>query len=179
MNQQMKQGAGTGMSTKDLVMSGLLTALVFISTKFINIRLPISVNGGLIHMGNVMLFASAIVFGKKKGAVAGAFGMGLFDLVSGWTLWAPFTFVIRGLMGYIIGSFAQKSQGRNLGMNLLGILLASSVMIVGYYITEGILYGNWYTPLTSVYGNLIQLIAGTLIGIPVSMALLKSKVHQI
>lgn len=78
-------------TTKDLVESSLLIALVFIATKFINIRLPISINGGLIHLGNVMLFTSAIVFGKRKGALAGGIGMALFDLVSGWTLWAPFT----------------------------------------------------------------------------------------
>ena len=38
-----------------------------------------------------MLSVVSILFGPKKGAVAGAIGMGLFDLISGWTLWAPFT----------------------------------------------------------------------------------------
>ena len=42
-----------------------------------------------------MLFIVSIIFGPKKGAIAGAVGMGLFDLVSGWTLWAPFTIVAR------------------------------------------------------------------------------------
>lgn len=55
-----------------------------VATCFINIRLPIG-QGGLIHLGNVPLFLIAILFGKKIGALAGAFGMGLFDLMGGWT----------------------------------------------------------------------------------------------
>ena len=55
--------------TKDLVETALLTALVFVSTAFINIKLPILSSGGLVHLGNVMLFTSALLFGKKIGAV--------------------------------------------------------------------------------------------------------------
>ena len=71
-------------STKDLVETALLTTLVFVATAFINIRLPILSSGGLVHLGNVILFAAAILFGKKKGAIAGAVGMAIFDLSSGW-----------------------------------------------------------------------------------------------
>src|SRR5690242_5709507 len=95
-------------NVKEIAISGLLIAMVFIATMFINIRLPISINGGLIHLGNVILFTVSIVFGKKKGAIAGAFGMGLFDIVSGWAAWAPFTFVIRGVMGFLVGSIANS-----------------------------------------------------------------------
>ena len=93
-------------TTRDLAETSLLIALVFIATRFINIRLPLASTGGLVHLGNTMLFIAAIVFGKRKGAIAGAFGMGLFDLLSEWAIWAPFTFVVRGVMGYIIGSIA-------------------------------------------------------------------------
>ena len=68
--------------------------MVFIATRFINIRLPLASTGGLVHLGNTMLFISAIVFGKRKDAIAGALGMGLFDLLLGWQIWAPFTFVV-------------------------------------------------------------------------------------
>lgn len=170
---------GAKTNTKDLVLTGLLTALVFIFTRFINIRLPISINGGLIHMGNVMLFVTAIVFGKRKAAISGAVGMGLFDILSGWALWAPFTFVVRGVMGYIIGMFAEKGEGKNVGLNLFGIVLGGIWMLLGYYLTEVILYGNWLTPFTSIYGNMIQIVIGAIIGIPVAMALIRAKVNRI
>ncbi len=50
-------------------------------------------------LGNV-LFIAAFIYGKKTGVNGGAFGMGLFDLTSGWTAWAPFTFIIVGAMGF-------------------------------------------------------------------------------
>ena len=162
---------------RELVETSLLIALVFIATKFINVRLPISVNGGLIHLGNTMLFTAAIVFGARKGATAGAVGMGLFDIVSGWAAWAPFTFVIRGFMGLIIGKVAYMNgkNGTSIVYNAAGILLSSVWMIVGYYITEGLLYGNWLAPMTSIPGNITQIIFGTIVSIPLSAALKKTK----
>lgn len=164
---------------KDMVITSLLIGLVFIFTRFINIRLPISINGGLIHLGNVMLFVSAIVFGKKKGAMAGAFGMALFDIMSGWMAWAPFTFVIRGAMGYIIGSIAEKREGKNIIYNIFGIILGGIIMIAGYYITEGILYGNWISPMTSIPGNITQILVGALLGLPTVIALKKANIEKL
>lgn len=159
--------------TKDLVVSSLLISLVFIATKFINIRLPISINGGLIHLGNTMLFISAIVFGKRKGAIAGSFGMALFDIVSGWVLWAPFTFIIRGVMGYIIGtvSWGNNRNGDSSLYNFLGVVLSGIWMIGGYYLTEVILYGNWIAPVTSIPGNITQILIGIIIGLPIAKIL--------
>jgi uncharacterized membrane protein len=162
-------------STRDLVETALLIALVFVATRFINIRLPISSNGGLVHLGNTMLFISAIVFGKKKGAIAGAFGMSLFDLLSEWAIWTPFTFVVRGVMGYIIGKIAWSNgrKGNNTIINIVGIAISGVWMIFGYYITEVILYGNYITPLGSVLGNITQIVVGIVIGVPIAKILKK------
>lgn len=173
----MSTSTMTVSKTREIVLCGLLTGMVFVATRFINIRLPLSVNGGLIHMGNTILFMIAIVFGKKRGAIAGAFGMGLFDVLSGWFLWAPFTFVIRGAMGYIVGAAAEGKQGKKkLIYTFAGILISSIIMISGYYITEGLLYGNWIAPMTSIPGNIIQLIIGTAIGLPLAEALKRTNV---
>lgn len=163
--------------TRDLVESALLIALVFVATRFINIRLPVAIHGGLIHTGNAMLFLSAIVFGKKKGAIAGGFGMAIFDILSGWLAWAPFTFVIRFLMGYLIGHIAHldKKNGESIFLNLFAICLAGILMIVGYYFTEVILYNNWITPFASIIGNVLQLVIGAAIGLPLVAAVKKTK----
>jgi len=67
-------------SVQFLTVTAIFVALTYIFTAFINVRLPIAANGGLIHLGNVPLFIGAIIFGKKTGAIAGGVGMGLFDL---------------------------------------------------------------------------------------------------
>lgn len=51
---------------KFLTITALGTALVYVFTAFINIRLPIAAAGGLIHLGNVPLFIFAILFGKRQ-----------------------------------------------------------------------------------------------------------------
>lgn len=139
---------------KTIAINAMFIALTLIFTAFINIRLPIQANGGLIHLGNVPLFIAAIIYGKKTGAIAGAFGMGLFDLISGWTLWAPFTFIIVGFMGYIVGVITEKHHGFK--WNLISIIAACIIKVIGYYIAEAIIYGNWIAPIASILGNIVQ-----------------------
>lgn len=145
----------THIPVKELVVTSVFIALTYVFTAFINIRLPIAANGGLIHLGNVPLFLAAILFGRKTGALCGGIGMGLFDVLSGaWATWAPFTVIIVGLMGYTVGAITEKRHG--LGWNALAMALACVIKVAGYYIAEGILYGNWVAPVTSIPGNLIQ-----------------------
>lgn len=149
----------------DIAITGVCIALTLVATTFINIRLPIAANGGLVHLGNVPLFLAAIIYGKKTGAFAGAFGMGLFDLLSGWTLWAPFTFVIVGLMGYTVGKITENRVGFR--WNVLAIAAACVIKVVGYYIAEGIIYSNWVAPALSIPGNLVQVGVAAVIVLPV------------
>ena len=162
-------------NTFDLILSALLITLVFLATVFLNIRPPIAANGGLVHLGTAMLFIVSIVFGPKKGAIAGAFGMGLFDLISGWTLWAPFTFVTRGLQGYIVGKIAwsKEKRGSSVGFNLFATIFSIPFMLGGYYVCERVLFGNWVVPLASIPGNVVQNVVGILVAIPVCLMLKK------
>jgi uncharacterized membrane protein len=161
-------------TTKDMVETSLLTALVVVAT-YINIRLPIAASGGLVHLGSAMLVIASLVFGKEKGAIAGAVGMAIFDLSSGWALWAPFTFVIRGVMGYILGAIAYSNNknGNNNIINIFAVIISGVWMIGGYYLTEVILYGNWFSPIASIPGDITQIIMALIIGIPMAKILKK------
>lgn len=149
------------MKTRSLTVTAMFIALTFIFTSFVNIRLPIAANGGLVHLGNVPLFICAILFGKKSGAISGAVGMALFDILSGWTAWAPFTFIICGLMGYVVGAITHKHTGFK--FNILALFAACAIKIVGYYIAEGFIYGNWIAPITSIPGNIVQIAVASVI----------------
>lgn len=154
-------------TTKTLVIDALFIALTFVATMFINIRLPIMGNGGLIHLGNVPLFIAAIIYGRKTGALAGAFGMGLFDLISGWTAWAPFTFVIVGAMGYTAGLISEKFHKKPIVGNALAVFAALIIKIVGYYFAEVFLYHNWIAPVGSIPGNVVQVVTAGIIVLPI------------
>ena len=160
-------------SAKQVAINGISIALIFIATGFINLRLPIVANGGLIHLGNVPLFLAAIIFGKKTGAISGAVGMALFDLFSGWTLWAPFTFVIVGIMGWVVGKITEDKSHNTILWYVIAILAALAIKIVGYYIAEGIIYGNWVAPAASIPGNIVQILTAAVIVLPLAKPLKK------
>lgn len=143
-------------NTKTLTINGISIAMVLVATFFINIRLPFMGSGGLIHLGNVPLFIVAILYGKKTGFLAGAMGMGMFDLLSGWTAWAPFTFIIVGTMGFITGFICEKLKDKSWKNLLLAMTPALVIKIIGYYVAEVILYGNPFTPIGSILGNFLQ-----------------------
>ena len=140
----MTQKKSKNTSIYFITITALMTALVYVFTAFINIRLPIAANGGLIHLGNVPLFIGAILFGRRVGAIAGGVGMALFDLLSGWTVWAPFTLVTVGLMGYVVGLIAERKP--KFGWYIVAIAAAAVIKIIGYYIAEAVIYQNLIVP---------------------------------
>lgn len=170
-NTQVKKNTNTVVKT--IVMNGLLIALTFVATAFINIKLPINANGGLVHLGNVPLFIAAIIYGRKSGAIAGAFGMAFFDLVSGWTAWAPFTFVIVGAMGYVVGLICQNKEKYFALWYVIAMVAALALKIGGYYVAEGFIYGNWIAPVNSIPGNIVQVGTAAIATFPLVITLRK------
>ena len=53
------------------------------------------------------------------------------------------------------------------------MIMVSAIKIVGYYLAEVILYGNWMAPITSVPGNLVQMGVGSVIVLVVIGPILK------
>ena len=119
-------------SVQFLTVTAIFVALTYIFTAFINVRLP-------------------------TGAIAGGVGMGLFDLLSGWTLWAPFTFVIVALMGFTVGRFTEDEKHQNFKWYVIALIAACVIKVAGYYIAEVVIYGNPLAPVASIPGNLVQI----------------------
>lgn len=146
---------------RELVITSLFIALVYIFTWLIKIQLPIGAKGGLIHLGNIPFFIAAILFGKKVGMLSGAIGMGLFDLTSGWVTWAPITFITCLVMGYAISVInGDKVEFKKL---ILSFFAAAILKVLGYYIGEAILFSSLVVPLASIPGNLIQIAVSSII----------------
>ncbi len=140
---------------RDLVITSLFIALVYVFTWIVKIQLPFSPNGGLIHLGNVPFFLAAIFFDKRVGMTAGALGMGLFDLTSGWILWSPMTVISALIMGYILNKMNYKKY--TLKSLILSFILVALVKVVVYYIGEIFILSSFAAPLASIPGNLIQI----------------------
>lgn len=146
---------------RDLVVTSLFIALVYVFTWIVKIQLPFSPNGGLIHLGNVPFFLAAIFFDKRVGMTAGALGMGLFDLTSGWILWSPMTVISALIMGYILNKMNYKKY--TIKSLILSFILVALVKVVVYYIGEIFILSSFVAPLASIPGNLIQIAVSSVI----------------
>ncbi len=156
VGENKKAGKNINSVTMQITLDAMFVALTLVFTAFVNIQIPsFGGAGGLIHLGNVPLFIAAMLFGKRTGALAGGLGMGLFDLLSGWVLWAPCTIITCGLMGYAVGAICSKWKGYP--AKIVSLVVALLIKLSGYYIFEAFILGNGLAAaLKSVPGNVIQ-----------------------
>lgn len=150
-------------ATGRTVISAMFAALTCVATMIIKIPSPLN---GYINLGDAIVLLSAWILSPGYGFAAAGIGSALADLFSGYSVYAPATFVIKGLMAltaYIVLARLGKRIG-HLPSLLLGGALAEIVMILGYFIFEGFLYG--FAPsLVNIPANGVQGIAGLIIGI--------------
>lgn len=113
--------------------------------------------------------------------VAGGVGSALADVLSGYAHWAPFTLIIKGLMGYLVGKLSHFSPQdprflsvRNVFASIIGIIW----MIVGYYFGGAVLQKSFAVALTSIPENIVQGSAGFVIFLIVGYAFYKAKIYK-
>lgn len=177
------ENSKSSIKTIDIVQISLMAAITFIATSVIHVPTFM----GVLHLGDSMIFLSAILFGRKKSAIASAVGMCLFDLISGYTLWAPFTFVIKGVMGYIAGTIAYRKNydGNSTPNNIFAFVVAGIWMITAYYLGGAIiltfiskqflLKQALLISLKDIPTNILQVVGGIVLALPLISAL-KSKI---
>lgn len=119
------------------------------------------------NLGEVAIYIIALTFGYKAGAIAGSVGSALMDIILGYSLWAPFTFIIKGLEGLIVGKLAREGSWKE---NLIAILAGGNVMVIGYALTKGILI-SWPAVLPEVGIDYAQMLIGGLIALPIAQQL--------
>jgi len=146
------RGAAKLSRTQSIVLCAMFTVLTYIFT-MLNVN-PLGLPGGLVHLGNIPFFIAAILFGKKIGAISGGIGMALFDILSPYAIWAPFTLLIGLATGYVVGLITERRK--TFPFYIVAMVCAAAVKVVGYYIAEGIIYGNWIAPYLAIPANLTQ-----------------------
>lgn len=96
------------MKTRDVALTGLMTALVLVITRaFV---LPIPQTKGFFNLGEAGVYMAAVLFGPGVGALAGGIGSALADVTLGYAQYAPFTLVIKGIEGALVGMIARGSS---------------------------------------------------------------------
>lgn len=86
---------------KRLVLAALFAALACVAT--MSIRIPTPGTNGYIHPGDAIVILSGVILGPVWGFLAGGIGSALSDLIGGYFMYVPVTFVIKGLIALIAG----------------------------------------------------------------------------
>lgn len=170
---------------KLLVYTSLSIAIVTLLT--LVIRFP-SVKGGYVNFGDIAIFIVAVLLGRTTGALAGSIGSCLADIISGYAIYAPATFVIKGIEGLICGLIDQggKSRGENIWRLIIAVTVSAMWMVAGYFLFEykigGFLFGNsdfgLTTAILNMPGNIVQGAVSALAAVPFILALKRTGIFN-
>lgn len=147
---------------KKLILAALFAALACVAT--MSIRIPTPGTGGYIHPGDAIVILAGVILGPVWGLLAGGIGSAMADLIGGYFIYVPITFVIKGLVALVSGLLYQyigKSQKSRCFAVLLGGIADIILVAGGYFICEYFIYG--IGAAASIPANLIQGIGGLVI----------------
>lgn len=139
-----------------LAYGGVFAAAIAVATIFF--KVPIIV--GYVHLGDGLIFLAAAVLGPFAALAAGV-GSAIADLMSGYLIYIPVTFCIKGVMAFI----ASWGWRHRLGFWQTACLytLCEAFMVGGYFLFEWAIYGI-ETASVAVVFNGVQGLVGMAVG---------------
>ena len=108
---------------------------------------------GYANIGDALIFLCALFLPVPYAMGAGAIGATLADIVSGYAVYAPFTFVIKAVM--VLWFIPFKKAKSKVIKHWLPSLLAGLTGAALYFLTDTILYGIGGA-ISTIPGNLGQ-----------------------
>ena len=149
--------------TKRIVITALMSAMVCVATMIIKIPSPMK---GYLNIGDCIVLLCGWLLAPGYGFLAAGLGSALADMFSGYITYAPATFLIKGVMA-LIAFACFKLMNKRLGRlpsQIIGAVLAEIVMVLGYYVFEGFMYG-FIPSAVNILANAVQGTAGLILGI--------------
>jgi len=160
--------------TQKIVMASLLAALCCVATMIIKIPSPLK---GYLNLGDCVVLLSGWILSPLYGFLAAGLGSVLADVFSGYVTYAPATFIIKGLMALIayFGFKILQNKIGNLPSRIISGIVAELIMVLGYFVFEGFLYG-FIPSIVNIPANAIQGLAGIILGIIIIKVFEKNRI---
>ncbi len=145
---------------KDLTVSALFAALIFIGTNFLKIPLP----GGqeYIHLGDGFIFIAAMIVPLPYAMAAAAVGAALADILGGYAFWAPWTIAIKALMALTISLLCRRKRTLRFH-TVYAMTIATLINTLGYYLAGIVIYQSVYTGLFAIPFTILQSLSAVVI----------------
>lgn len=146
-------------TTKDIVLTGLGIAIVFIATLFI--KIPNALDGYFnLGDGFILLFAS--ILDPFLAFLVGGLGSALADVAGGYAYYFIPTLIIKGLEGIVVSRLIQRYGKR---IQIPAYLLGAAIMVIGYFLAKWYLKGSMAIALTGIPENIFQSGVGVVIAL--------------
>ena len=141
-------------SLRKLVFAGIFAALTYIVFTFLSIPIPtIAGDKVTVHLGNAFCVLGALILGSAYGGVGGALGLTIADLMDPvYIVQAPITFVIKLLMGVIVGVIAHKMGHISTEKNLAKVFRWTVAAVVA-----GLLFNAVFDPTIRYFYKILIL----------------------
>jgi uncharacterized membrane protein len=137
------------------------------------IQIPIPATEGFFNVGDSMIMVAALTFGPSVGAIAGGLGSALADFLGGWYIWVPFTFIMKGIEGFLAGWILKMGSGKPGKMRLVfAWIIGGLEMVFGYFLIQVYMYG-FAAALAELPFNFVQMLIGGIVGVPIALTLKK------
>ncbi len=139
--------AASSEAVKRLAFAALFAALAYIGFQFFRFDLSVGGEKTAFHLGNTFVVLAALLLGGFWGGMAGAVGLTLADLTSGYATSAPKTFVLKLCIGLITGLVAHticRLSQTHEAKKVLRISLIASACGLGFNIIADPLVGYFY-----------------------------------
>ena len=137
-------------TAKDLVLTALMTAIVFLATFVPHIPIPL----GYAHLGDAVIFLFALLAPRRSALFAACLGSALADFMSGFAIWIVPTLVIKLVLAEIVCRTARARSG--MVRIALAFALASLWMAIAYTLAGAVLYDSFTAALASLPGLLAE-----------------------
>lgn len=147
----MKNTRNFPTKVKSLTQTAMFAAIIFVATAFLP-RLALGA-GGYLHIGDAFIYLSACFLPLPYAIAAAAIGGSLADLLSGYAIWVPFTFIIKALL---VIAFTNKTPTLLSKRNLWACVIALPITTFGYYFAGAVIAGNFVSPKIDLLPNFIQ-----------------------
>ncbi len=120
-------------SVKQCAFIGVMAALVYAASAYLQIPIPTAIGSTRLHMGNVMCLLSGFLLGPVSGGLAAGIGSMFFDLLNpAYIASAPFTFAFKFLMVWVCGMIVSRGKRTTLTRCLLAAALGAITYVVIY-----------------------------------------------
>lgn len=155
---------------RDIIIIGILAAMCAAAT---TIKVPLG-TGAMVHLGSAFLFTAGIAFGGVYAGLAGAIGSALFDLVMGASPYTLWSFVIKGMAGFIVGYLAHgvwpnsRVDTSIFPRAFLACLAAAAWTALGYFFAWWQVIGSMTVALANLPSSFLTSTMGLVVAMLIS-----------